>query len=347
MDEIYDVVVVGAGPAGSLAARTAAELGLNVLLVEKRQQVGSPVRCGEIVNNKGISEFIDIDGRWVAKEIKYAKIYLPGGKELVETGDEEDEMLIVLDRKIFDMDLAQRAANAGAHVFVKTSATGIERDGNGVKVSLNRMGDEIKIKCNLVIGADGVESRVGKWAGIDTTLGLDEVGIGVQYLMTDIDFEKDVAQFWYGMEIAPGGYAWVFPKGERTANVGIGIVPALSERSAKNCLDSFIERFRGGKVIETVAGAFPLKGPIDTAVADNIMLAGDAARHTDPFSGAGIINAMKSGRYAGKVAFEAVENQDYSKHFLSKYDELWKSDFGEVLRENRVRLEELIQSLGG
>lgn len=347
MDENYDVVVVGAGPAGSLAARTSAELGLKVLMVEKRQQVGAPVRCGEIVNNKGISEFIDINSRWVAKEIKYAKIFLPGGKELVETGEDEEEKLIVLDRKIFDMSLAQLAGRAGAHITVKTSATGIERVSNGVKVSLNRMGELIEVKCSLVIAADGVESRVGKWAGIDTTLGLDEIGIGVQYLMTNIDFEEDVAQFWYGMGIAPGGYVWVFPKGERTANVGVGIIPALSEKSAKECLDGFIERYKSGKIIETVAGAFPLKGPIDTAVADNVMLTGDAARHTDPFSGAGIINAMKSGRYAGKVAFEAIENQDYSKDFLSKYDELWKNDFGGVLRENRMRLEELIQSLSG
>ena len=341
----YDLVVIGAGPAGSMAARTAAEKGLDVLLVEKRQEIGAPVRCGEMVTRNGIAQFIEIEKRWVSAEVRWCKIILPDGNEITQSPEDEGDLLLVLERKLFDRYLANLAAKAGADVFTKTAATGLKREKSLVEVNLRRMGEELIVKSKIVIGADGVESRVGKWAGIDTTLKLDELGSAVQYLMTDIDFDPEGSYFWYG-EIAPGGYAWLFPKGKREANVGLGVIPELADKSAKEYLDDFVKnKFEGGKTIEVVAGAYPLKGQIETAVADNVMLAGDAARHTDPFTGGGIINAMKAGFFAGSVAAEAVESKDYSRSFLLKYDELWKNDFGKILQESRAHLEELIESI--
>lgn len=340
----YDLVVVGAGPGGSIAAKTAAERGLNVLLIDRRQELGVPVRCGEIVNKNGIENFTEIDKKWVAAEVKWAKIHLPDGKEILQDAEKANELLIVLERKIFDRYLVKLAARAGADILVKTTATDIRREDNQVLISITRMGEKLNIKSKVVIGADGIESRVGKWMGIDTTLELDEIGSGAQYLITDINFNPDGSYFWYGKDIAPGGYAWLFPKGEKRANVGVGVIPSLASKCAKEYLDDFVRsKFGNGKIIEFVAGAYPLKGPIKTAVADNVMLVGDAARHTDPFTGGGIINAMKGGYLAGCVAEEAIKKGDFSSQTLKKYDELWKSDFGQMLQENRIRLEELLQ----
>jgi len=343
----YDVVVVGAGPAGSIAAKTAAEKGLDVLLIEKRQEIGTPVRCAEGVSKESIAKFVEIDKKWIAAEVKGAKIYSPDGTEIIMSEEMAgDEVGYVLERKIFDRHLARLAAKSGADVIVKTAATGLKRikEKGTVEISLRRMGEEYSVEAKIVIGADGVESRVGKWAGIDTTLKLSEIESCVQYLMTGINFDPDYTYFWLGNEIAPGGYIWLFPKGNGAANVGIGVLPSMAKKSPREYLNAFVnEHFPDGEIVEVVAGGVPVSGPIETAVADNVMLAGDAARHVDPITGGGIANAMKAGFFAGSVAAEAVEKKDYSKKTLAKYDELWKNDFGKILHRNKILQQKLIK----
>ncbi len=341
----YDVVVIGAGPGGSMTAKTCAENGLNVLLVEKRQEIGAPVRCAEGIGKKDLERFVEIDKRFISAEVVGAKIYAPDGTEITLTEEMAgNEVGYVLERKIFDRHLAKLASKAGAEVMVKTSAIGMERTKDGVKVKLRRMGEEFEVECKIVVGADGVESRVGKWAGIDTTLKLDEIESCVQYLMTGIDFDPEYCHFWFGREIAPGGYIWLFPKGKDSANVGIGVMPSLAKKPPKDYLDDFVEsHYPKGKIVEVVAGAVPVMGEMKTAVADNVMLVGDAARHADPITGGGIANAMKAGYYAGKVASEAIRREDFSAKFLRKYDELWKNDFGKDLAKKRKLQQKLIK----
>ncbi len=341
----YDVVVIGAGPGGSLAAKTCAERGLSVLLVEKRQEIGAPVRCAEGIGKKDLQKFVEVDKKFIAAEVVGAKIYAPDGTEITLTEEMAgNEVGYVLERKIFDRHLARLAAKAGADVIVKTTAIGMERTKDSVKVKLRRMGEEFEVGCKIVIGADGVESRVGKWAGIDTTLKLNEIESCVQYLMTGIDFDPEYCHFWFGSNIAPGGYVWLFPKGNNSANVGIGVMPSLAKRSPKEYLDEFVERnYSNGKIVEVVAGAVPVKGEIETAVADNVMLVGDAARHADPITGGGIANAMKAGYYAGIVAAEAIQKGDCSAKTLRRYDELWKNDFGKDLARKRKLQQKLIK----
>ncbi len=341
----YDVVVIGAGPGGSLAAKTSAENGLSVLLVEKRQEIGAPVRCAEGIGKKDLERFVEVKKKFIAAEVVGAKIYAPDGTEITLAEEMAgNEVGYVLERKIFDRHLAKLAAKAGADVIVKTTAIGMKRTKDGVRVRLRRMGEEFEVECKIVIGADGVESRVGKWAGIDTTLKLDEIESCVQYLMTGIDFDPEYCHFWFGNKIAPGGYVWLFPKGNGSANVGIGVMPSMAERHPKAYLDEFVEeRYQNGKIVEVVAGAVPVKGEIETAVADNVMLVGDAARHADPITGGGIANAMKAGYYAGLVAAEAVRKGDCSAKTLRKYDDLWKKDFGRELAKKRKIQQKLLK----
>ncbi len=334
---MYDVVVVGAGPAGSMAAKTAAELGLNVLLVEKRQEIGTPVRCAEGVSRENIERFFEVDKKWIAAEVVGAKIYAPDKTEVVMSEEMAgNEVGYVLERKIFDRHVARLAAKAGAEVYVKTAVTDFERKNGALKVKLRRLGEEWEVETKILIGADGVESRIGRKAGIIKTLKMNEVESCTQYLMTGLDIDENYTYFYLGREVAPGGYAWIFPKGNGSANVGIGVLPKMAQKTAREYLDAFIER-EGieGKIVEVVAGAVPVYGEVETAVADNIMLAGDAAYHADPITGGGIANALAAGYYAGKVAAEAVERGDFSARFLKKYDELWKKDFGKKLSRNK------------
>ncbi len=342
---MYDVVVVGAGPAGSMAAKTAAEKGLEVLLVEKRQEIGVPVRCAEGISKDSIERFFEVDKKWIAAEVSGAKIYAPDGTEIVMSEEMAgNEVGYVLERKIFDRFIARQAAKAGAEVYVKTTALGFERKDDVLKVKLCTLGEEWEVETKILIGADGVESRIGRAAGIIKTLKLDEIESCAQYLMTGLDIDENYTYFYLGRELAPGGYAWIFPKGNGAANVGIGVMPKFAEKPAKAYLDAFIESMGiEGEIVEFVAGAVPVYGEVDTAVADNIMLAGDAAYHSDPITGGGIANALAAGYYAGNVAYEAVNKGDYSAKFLRKYDELWKNDFGKKLKRNKKLQEKFIK----
>lgn len=341
----YDAIVVGAGPAGSMAAKTAAENGLNVLLIEKRQEIGTPVRCAEGISKENIERFFEVDKKWIAAEVSGAKIYSPDKTEIVMSEEMAgNEVGYVLERKVFDRHIARLAAKAGAEVYVKTAALDFERKNGVIKLKLRRLGEEWEVETKLLIGADGVESKIGRRAGIIKTLKMSEVESCAQYLMTGLDIDENYTYFYLGREVAPGGYAWIFPKGNGSANVGIGVLPKMAEKPAKAYLDSFIER-EGieGKIVEFVAGAVPVYGEIETAVTDGIMLAGDAAYHADPITGGGIANALSAGYYAGKVAAEAVEREDFSANFLRRYDELWKKDFGWKLKRNKKLQEKFLE----
>ncbi len=342
---MYDVVVVGAGPAGSMAAKTAAESGLKVLLVEKRQEIGTPVRCAEGISRDNIERFFDVDKKWIAAEVVGARIYSPNKTEVIMSEEMAgNEVGYVLERKIFDRHVARLAAKAGAEVYVKTAALDFERKNGLLRVKLRRLGEEWEVETKILIGADGVESRIGRKAGIIKTLKMNEIESCTQYLMTGVDIDENYTYFYLGREVAPGGYAWIFPKGNGSANVGIGVLPKMAEKTAREYLDAFIER-EGieGKIVEVVAGAVPVYGEIESAVTDNIMLAGDAAYHADPITGGGIANALTAGYYAGKVAAEAVEKGNFSAEFLRKYDELWKDDFGKKLRRNKKLQEKFLK----
>nr|MBC8521230.1 NAD(P)/FAD-dependent oxidoreductase [Methanomicrobia archaeon] len=184
----YDVVVVGAGPAGSITAKTAAEKGLNVLLIERNPEIGVPVKCAEGVS-KEIEKFVDVDSRWICTVFKGTITYGPDGTKVVLSVDGVEDTGYVLERRLFDKFLAEEAARAGAEVKVRTQAYGVVREEGYAKgVYARSAGEDIRISADVVVGADGVESRIGRWGGIDTRLRLADVVTCAQFLMCDIEF---------------------------------------------------------------------------------------------------------------------------------------------------------------
>ena len=213
----YDVVVVGAGPAGSMTARFAAEGGANVLMIEKRQEIGSPVRCGEGIARHFLEECkIPYDRKWVATEVKGAKVVSPCGNVFkIDERHAGNEVGIVIERDIFDKTLAKHAAQAGADILVKTTATGLlKEDGKVTGVHVKQLDKEFDVKAKVVVAADGYESQVGRWAGIKTLLKAEDVTGTLQYRLTNIQKDEDFPEYCEFLlgSIAPGGYIWVFPK---------------------------------------------------------------------------------------------------------------------------------------
>ena len=340
----YAVIVIGAGPAGCIAAATVAERGFKVLLIEKRQEIGSPIRCAEAVTEEGISEFIDPETRWIAAEIDAVRLYAPNGSSAKISGLGTG---YVLERKIFDRELASRAANAGADVMVKTHATGLLVEGGKVKgVHINHLGEEAWVTSRIVIAADGVESQVARWAGLDTLPKLRHIGTAVQYLMSDLEIDPQVCEVHFGRQLAPGGYVWVFPKGERMANVGLGIGGNVSPpKTAHSYLREFVDkRFPRNAILGITAGAIPAGATVRKMVTDGLMIAGDAAHHTNPLTGGGIVNAMKAGKLAAAVAIKALEIGDCSTETLRAYEREWRRSVGKSL-ERFYRIKEALLGL--
>lgn len=333
-DENYDVVVVGAGPAGSITAKTAAEKGLDVLLIERNLEIGVPVKCAEGVS-KELERFVAIDSRWVCTDIRGMITYGPDGTQVRLSVEGSEVVGYVLERRLFDKFLAHEAARAGAEVRVRTHAYGVIKEGGYVKgVRVNAAGEDLRIGADVVVGADGVESRIGRWAGIDTTLRLADTYTCAQYLMCDIEVKRDYCEIFFGRAIAPGGYAWIFPKGEDSANVGVGISGDLSSEGyrARDYLKAFANaKFPEGKKLAEIYGAVPLSGPIYETVANGLILVGDAARHVQPITGGGILEAIQGGTIAGEVIADAIREKDVSKRRLKEYEKRWRREFGKVL----------------
>ena len=349
MKSKYDVIVIGGGPAGALAARTVVEMGLTALLVEKRPAIGAPVRCAEGLGKEALAEFMEPDERWISAEMTGAGIVAPDGFFMkLESAMAGSKVGYILDRKVFDRELVWQAADAGADVCVKTRASApIIEEGTVKGARIEYCGQVSNVKADVVIAADGVESKFSRWCGIDTTVPVREIMSGMQYVMTDIDIDPHATLFYLGNEIAPEGYLWVFPKGDRAANVGIGISGKKSGEGhrAKDYLNRFVKKtFPHGKTIECIVGGVSVCRPLECTVGDGLVIAGDAARVVDPLTGGGIYNGMFTGRLAANVAAECIMKGDVSKKALMAYDKSWRaSKMGKAIERNYLIKEYLIK----
>ena len=332
----YDAIIVGGGPAGSVTARFAAESGAKVLILERRSEIGSPILCGE-----GISQRVDkwnmLNGtRWIASKMDGAKIYSPDGT-MVKLSKEiaGNETGYVVYRDIFDQELSRQASKAGAKIMLNTEVTALKKNNDKISgVKVRKFDEEFDIDADIIIGADGVESKVGQWAGIKTILKPKDLETCAQYTLTNIDYESDYCEFYLGKKIAPGGYIWIFPKGENTFNVGIGLLASLSDSGKPlKLLNDFINNhaeLKKGEPIRFLAGAVPVAKPIESYT-DNILLVGDAARHSDAVTGGGLTTSLEGGKIAGETVGKAVKEQKFDKEFLSIYKNRWKEAFGTKL----------------
>ena len=343
--EEFDCIVVGGGPAGSTFARITASSGLSVLLLEKDRDIGVPVRCGEGISDKGLRLFVEPDPRWITSKINRIKMVAPNETvvefDLVETG-------YILDRRIFDYDLAQYAAQEGAQIVTKAYVDGlIIEDDKVAGVKGIHLGERFEKKAKIVVGADGVESRVGRWAGLQTHLKLKDMESGIQKTVAGIEVTENMFEFYLSKKWAPGGYLWLFPKGKNKANIGLGISGyyAKDGKAAHKFLDEFIHwKYPHASVLTTVVGGIPVGKTVKQMVADGLMLVGDAAHTCNPLTGGGITPGMRSGLLAAETAIKALQKGGPTRQNLSSYEKEWHK-IGGKNHERFYRIKESLYKL--
>ena len=347
VDGDVDVLVVGLGPGGLIACRDFAKQGFSVLGIDRKQEIGAPKRCAEGVSDEGLAFCgIEPDPAWAYGRIEGAALCAPGGKRVVLEGD--DTRGWVVERKIFEKHLARDAILAGAKLMPKTQAVALlkNKDESVAGMRLSFMGQEFNVKAKLTIGADGVDSMVGKWSGLKSLNRVRDYHSGFQYEMVGVQNvpEWNWLHLYFGENVAPKGYVWIFPKGDNVANVGIGILAkeAKAGDRAQDYLDRWIESrpdlFQNASVTELNGSGIPVSSRVPEPVADGVMLVGDAAQLVNPIHGGGIIIAMRAAMIAARIGGAAIRNGDVSKAALMPYvEEYWTKDEGAVT-EKLLRL---------
>lgn len=343
----YDVVVIGSGPAGATTARVAAEQGLRVLLCDKRQELGAPIQCSGAVSRHGLeSAGVTPSEEYILEAIFGFGVYNTAGENTLidyrqlkpdEYGEGENRKPLgyVVDRRRFDRYLMTMAERAGVEVWLKTEGIGYQPLADGTcEVHLRRFNEKITVKAKVLVGADGLQSQVGKWAGLRTHIKLTELASCLQFIVDKVE-TAGLLEIVTGHEWAPGGYAWVFPKGNGYAEIGLGVIRTMAQRNAQEQLDYFIkhsffkERFSNCRILEVQGGGVPLAAPLKTQYADNLILVGDSARHVNPITGGGIHTALSSGVIAGNFLGKLLKSHKMpNTQNLKIYQDLWLEDMG-------------------
>ena len=343
---MYDVIVVGAGPAGSMTAKTAAERGLDVLLLERELEVGVPDKCGEFLPSlqemrRLTPDVPDLEGLFdppdycIVNRTKHVKFVFPNEVEITVPFRG-----LVVERKLYDKHLTNEAARAGAEVATLTSVVDLLDGGEGVRAK-NTDG-VIDLPAKTVVAADGAYSLVARRAGLPVSRDPLDYGVGYQYEMVNVDHDPDYVDMYLGEDIAPGSYAWIIPKGEDVANVGTGVrAPYMkAEMSIRDYQRNFVEEhpLSSAKLTRAVptaikAGCIPVGGPMARTSTEKVLAVGDAGGHTIPTVGGGVPPALIIGRIAG----DTVADHVLGGKSLAGFDPAWRGQMGKTL-ESSLRM---------
>ena len=337
----YDVLVIGAGPSGSMVARNLSRAGYQVLLCEKRPVVGVPVRCGEATGpRKRLSDFMTVNEDSI--ESAFTGVIMHGSGGTTIRYDADKEIGVMLDRRVFDQDVANQAVREGAELRTDARVTGISEALNGRRtVFVEYGGKSYEIQAKMVVGADGAESLSGRWTGLKTRQLPPLTCTAIELRVRAQDPNPNHLTFWQGHDTINKGYIWVFPKLKSgVINLGSGeIVPKLGARNMYELSKEYAEKLYPGAVIEEVhGGCVPVSGHLKEYSTDRFALSGDAAHHTNPLTGGGIMAGLVAGETLARWIDKGFKAGDLSAAFLKGYEaELWERNGKNHRKEARIR----------
>jgi len=309
----YDVVVVGAGPAGSAAARRCAEHGLSVALIEEHAQIGSPVQCAGLLSMNAFQE-CDVSDDSLLHTVRGATLVTGDGCRLSFAADEPKA--VVVDRACLDREMASKAAHAGVDLLLKTSVTGM----SGQELFTTGVDGKGSLHARMVIAADGPRSLFTRIHG------MERFPVVLSGIQAEIPLETDPDRVNLYPEASPEFFGWCIPSGPGRARIGLCGTKQVPERFAQ-----FSRQFRTeSQSLHQVTGTIPL-GILPQTFGPRTLFVGDAAGFAKPTSGGGVYTGVRSGHHAADIAALCCGCNDFSSNALSAYETRWKNDFGKEL----------------
>ncbi|HZY93494.1 MAG TPA: NAD(P)/FAD-dependent oxidoreductase [Candidatus Bathyarchaeia archaeon] len=322
----YEAIVVGAGVAGSQAARTAAGNGSSVLLLEEHPQVGVPSHCSGVVSLSGMSLLgVKPHHTFEQRMIYGARFHPPKGDPVLlrKTGP----VAVIINRARFDQYMAKLAVAEGAELRTNTRASRFHRTGDGqASISVQ---DGPSYTGAIIVDASGAGSRLPEQAGLHSP-DWSQLLPGLQYEIVETQQQDDMVDLYFGSHRAPGFFAWSIPTGDHSARVGL----ASRNGNVRKLLDQLVKDYWPKSSVEaTKSGSVLVSGPIDDCWAENFLAVGDAAGQVKQTTGGGIVIGGCCGILAGRAASKAARApwSERRKH-LMEYDREWRTKFGHDLR---------------
>ncbi|MFA5332693.1 MAG: NAD(P)/FAD-dependent oxidoreductase [Methanoregula sp.] len=308
----YDVVVVGAGPVGSSAARECAKAGLSVACIEEQGTIGYPVQCAGLLSLAAFAE-CETGPRSILNTVTGARVVSGTGATL--EFDAKVKKAHVVDRGILDREIAESAADAGAEFLTKTVVCGVRED----RVLTRGMNGSNETGFRILIAADGPRSSLARFYGMERAktylAGIQAEGL--------LDHEKNLVGLY--PDASPEFFGWVIPTGEGRVRVGM-----CGNSMVQKHFHAFIKQVGLSSDLHFVTGTLPL-GIMPKTYGHRTLFVGDAGGFAKPTSGGGVYTGIRTARHAAATAVACLERGDISDHALAEYEKLWQADIGKEL----------------
>ena len=330
----YDIIIVGAGPAGLSAAWAAAKNGVSVAVLEREEAIAQSIRTS------GVTWIADAASFGIPPDyynpIRNYSFYSPNNQVTIHSTEYQAAVLDV--RRTYQF-LAYQAASVGADIFVRTNVTSpiIDDRGKLIGVKATSLKDELTFRSKIVIDASGFHSVIGKSLG--TVSQWKRFGVGAEYEAYVENVDQETWSLMVGQQYSPAGYAWIFPLGKNKARIGVGVGKPESQADPMQQLLELVTKKPGpigqlGKItpIEFHYGLIPNEGLTHTTIDDNLMLVGDAAGQANPLVLEGIRYAIEFGRKAGQIGAQAIIKGDTTKESLKPYEDICKKTIGSKIK---------------
>ncbi len=324
----YDIAIIGAGPAGLCAARTILqqEKTASLVIIEKSIDIDKRISCAEGVGKLGFHEVLEPKKSWIRSVVSHLTLHSPNDTKVSYTDSNKG---YIINRALMQHDLSCECLEMGAIGLYKNTVKEVSGyQSQGIRTLVLNNGN--KIKAQVVIDCSGPLSNFGKNEKIVSK----PIDLETAYFahVEGIDTKTDTVHLYVGEKVAPGGYAWAFPRDEQSLNIGI-VLGSQNRRThnIKKLLEAFyLSRFSKGKIIRKSAGSIPCYTKRSAIAVSGLIKAGDAISTVNPISRAGISEAMKSGNLAGIYATEMLKasTDKEIKKICDSYEKAWHKKLG-------------------
>ncbi|NHI83907.1 MAG: NAD(P)/FAD-dependent oxidoreductase [Candidatus Thorarchaeota archaeon] len=322
----YDVSVVGAGPAGLIAAEKIASEGNSVVVFEEHQRIGEPDHCAGLLSTSGLQALeLSPPKGMIQNHVLGARLFSPSGDHItIERGKRE---ALVIHRPRFDSWLGELAKGAGATIETSVKVVDVGKDESGNRMlSLRRATESTRISSSIIVNAEGHRGILSTKLGIPTVPRKSKFP-AYQFEVEDADVEDDFVEMYFGRQVAPGFFAWLIPLGNGKARIGLAAKDQPRKRleGIMRFHKGLKDKLQNATISRGFGGVVLLGMPVSPTYAERALAVGDAAGIVKPTTGGGVIFGGVASRVAGRIVNEALKKNDYSTEMLQKYDSGWRS----------------------